>query len=206
MEKRPEYLKAVEEAEENDTICDVCGDGDSNVGNVILFCDGCNAAVHQDCYDLTELPKGDWFCNVCEDILVHQLGVRDVLHVTPQDNGDSSVISNELSDLEDTSCLILDRLHELRAKVHCCICGYSQGAMMPTLTKGQYAHVCCALWHPNCKIVNNHPLCSQPDFIPILNPNQPIEEKKMDIVEVKKDNTPILSQSSDDVVLIPINQ
>ena len=30
-------------------------------------------------------------------------------------------------------------------------------------------------------------------------------EKKMDIVEVKKDNTPILSQSSDDVVLIPIN-
>lgn len=171
LEKRPEYVKAVEEDDYNDIICDVCGDGDSNIGNVILFCDGCNAAVHQDCYDVTDLPKGDWFCNVCEDILVNQLGVRDVLHITPQDANDTvSESGGEVNDLDnDTSaCPILDKLHELRAKVHCCICGFSKGAMMPTMNKGQYAHLCCALWHPNCKVVNSHPLCFQPVYVPCI--------------------------------------
>ena len=45
-EKRPDLVRE-EEEEENDAICEVCGDGDSNYGNVIIFCDGCNAAVHQ---------------------------------------------------------------------------------------------------------------------------------------------------------------
>ena len=152
-EKHPDLVKT--EEEDDDAICEVCGDGDSDYGNMILFCDGCNATVHQCCYDLTRLPQGDWFCNVCEDILVKQMGVRDVLHVTPKNTEASEAVE------EDSSMYtVLDRLHELRAKVHCCICGFSKGAMMPTLNEGEYAHVACALWHPYCSVTNTHPKCA----------------------------------------------
>ena len=152
-EKHPDLIKA--EEEDDDAICEVCGDGDSDYGNMILFCDGCNATVHQCCYDLTRLPKGDWFCNVCEDILVKQMGITDVLHVTPKNTE-----ASESAEEDSSVYTVLDRLHDLRAKVHCCICGFSKGAMMPTLNEGEYAHVACALWHPYCSVTNTHPKCA----------------------------------------------
>ena len=168
--KHPERVKE-EEEEENDAICEVCGDGDSNFGNVIIFCDGCDAAVHQCCYDLATLPKGDWFCNVCEDILVKKLGVRDVMHVTPKENAeDSDVVSGLTSGVEIESepsvGNVLDRLHEIREKVFCCICGYSKGAMMRTNEEGKYAHVACALWHPCCSVTNALPCCKEDMRVP----------------------------------------
>jgi hypothetical protein len=52
----------------DDAVCMACFDGASSGGNSILFCDGCNAAMHQCCYGVPEIPEGDFFCDRCKDV------------------------------------------------------------------------------------------------------------------------------------------
>ena len=51
--------------EEDDDVCAVCADGESVVGDPIVFCDGCDLAVHLGCYGIKRVPAGDWFCDAC---------------------------------------------------------------------------------------------------------------------------------------------
>mmetsp|Transcript_8530 Transcript_8530/g.31512 ORF Transcript_8530/g.31512 Transcript_8530/m.31512 type:complete len:1209 (+) Transcript_8530:178-3804(+) len=46
-------------------LCHVCCEGESTEENVILYCEGCNVAVHQVCYGVKEVPAGEWYCNAC---------------------------------------------------------------------------------------------------------------------------------------------
>lgn len=56
-----------EDAEEHeDVVCMVCFDGNSTDSNRILFCDGCNSAMHQSCYGIAEIPEGDFLCDRCK--------------------------------------------------------------------------------------------------------------------------------------------
>jgi NuA3 HAT complex component NTO1 len=49
--------------------CDICGEGDWEDDNNIIFCDSCNVAVHQVCYGAgaRHIPTGDdpWYCDAC---------------------------------------------------------------------------------------------------------------------------------------------
>ncbi|RHZ14812.1 hypothetical protein DYB37_002364 [Aphanomyces astaci] len=47
--------------------CQVCGDDESSETDPILYCDGCNVAVHQHCYGVRVIPPHDWFCDACQD-------------------------------------------------------------------------------------------------------------------------------------------
>lgn len=56
---------------EDDEVCTICLKPDSEPPNEIIFCDNCNMAVHQECYDIPVIPEDDWICRNCsqEDVV-----------------------------------------------------------------------------------------------------------------------------------------
>jgi hypothetical protein len=52
---------------ETEDFCSVCGDIYSyDDNNEIIYCDGCNVAVHQACYGVSKIPAGEWLCDRCK--------------------------------------------------------------------------------------------------------------------------------------------
>jgi origin recognition complex subunit 4 len=63
-----------DDEEEEEEVCSICKKPHSKPPNEIIFCDGCDMAVHQKCYNVPTIPEGDWLCRSCsqEDALVSQ--------------------------------------------------------------------------------------------------------------------------------------
>ena len=54
----------------NEGACVTCGVDDDDG----LLCDGCDAVFHTACAGLTDVPEGDWFCQLCADAGVTEPG------------------------------------------------------------------------------------------------------------------------------------
>ncbi|KAK3339315.1 origin recognition complex subunit 4 C-terminus-domain-containing protein [Neurospora tetraspora] len=63
-----EEVDSEADGSDEDEVCVICSKPDTRKGNQIVFCDGCDKAVHQKCYGIPRLPKGDWFCRECVEL------------------------------------------------------------------------------------------------------------------------------------------
>ncbi|GMF13393.1 unnamed protein product [Phytophthora lilii] len=54
--------------QEEEGRCSVCLESESYDDDPIVFCDGCNVAIHQFCYGIRVVPSDKWFCDVCTEL------------------------------------------------------------------------------------------------------------------------------------------
>ncbi|KAI1505222.1 origin recognition complex subunit 4 C-terminus-domain-containing protein [Biscogniauxia marginata] len=78
-----------DEESEDDEVCAICSKPDSEPPNEIIFCETCDMAVHQKCYNVPVIPEGDWICRTCS-----QEDVISSIQATPKKQGKSSEVPN----------------------------------------------------------------------------------------------------------------
>jgi len=127
--------KAVEDAAlDEDARCVVCGFGDSDEPNEVLFCERCELAVHQRCYGVSQVPDGDWLCDPCTD-----------LERKERENNTEDIASRP-----DRSLRTPGDGKRLDPRNQCRLCPVFRGAMKRDLDAKDplgWMHVACALSH-----------------------------------------------------------
>ncbi|KAK6331574.1 nuA3 HAT complex component nto1 [Orbilia javanica] len=142
-----------------DSRCQICDDGECENSNAIVFCDGCNIAVHQDCYGVPFIPEGQWLCRRCS-LLAPRREVTCIF--CPNTDGafkmtDSSLWSHLLCAIWIPEVTISNMVYmepvegvelvpKSRWKLHCYICKQRMGACIQCSNKNCYLafHVTCA--------------------------------------------------------------
>ncbi|KAI9033629.1 PHD-zinc-finger like domain-containing protein [Phycomyces nitens] len=155
-----------------DSTCAICDDGECENSNAIVFCDGCNLAVHQDCYGIPYIPEGQWLCRKCM--------------VSPENPVSCLFCPNEGGAFKQTNtnkwghllCAIwipevglsnsvymepidnIDKVPRSRWKLTCYICRRREGACIQCDHKQCFVafHVTCARWARLCMRMKSHSL------------------------------------------------
>ncbi|QIW97228.1 hypothetical protein AMS68_002746 [Peltaster fructicola] len=144
--------------DEPDSKCAICDDGDCENANAIIFCDGCDLAVHQECYGVPFIPEGQWFCRKCKEI---GRGTPTCIFCPNVDGAFKQTTTLRWSHL---LCAIwipevtianptfmepitdVDKVPKGRWKLHCYICNQKMGACIQCSNKSCYLafHATCA--------------------------------------------------------------
>ncbi|KIJ65462.1 hypothetical protein HYDPIDRAFT_88395 [Hydnomerulius pinastri MD-312] len=134
---KPDYAMPSE-----DSTCAICDDSEGENSNAIVFCDGCNLAVHQetDCYGVPYIPEGQWLCRKCtvspenpvscilcpnEGGAFKQTVLGDWAHLLCAIWIPETRVSNEVFMEPITGS---DKIPKQRWKLKCSICGIREGA------------------------------------------------------------------------------
>lgn len=169
--------------QEVEAVCDICGDGEVEPDNSILFCEACNVAVHQFCYGVEEIPKGDYYCLPCRTlgrsrpppgvdpeplpIVCELCPIRDGAFVRTNMPGKEEkwvhvvcakwhgleYTDDELDCVEDCTEV---KHHFRRMGVKCELCLGERGAMVPcsNATCKKHFHVTCARAIGRMKVIH----------------------------------------------------
>ncbi|CAJ2506437.1 Uu.00g005670.m01.CDS01 [Anthostomella pinea] len=144
--------------EEQDSKCAICDDGDCENTNAIVFCDGCDLAVHQECYGVPFIPEGQWLCRKCQLI---GRGVPTCIFCPNSDGAFKQTNSSKWAHLlcamwvpEITlgnhtfmePVMDVEKVPKSRWKLTCYICNQQMGACIQCGNKACYQafHVTCA--------------------------------------------------------------
>jgi NuA3 HAT complex component NTO1 len=144
--------------EEQDSKCAICDDGDCENSNAIVFCDGCDLAVHQECYGVPYIPEGQWLCRKC------QLIGRGSTNCIFCPNNEGAFKQTTTSKWSHLLCAIwipevgignpslmepvtdVEKVPKSRWKLQCYICKQRMGASIQCSNKSCFVafHVTCA--------------------------------------------------------------
>ncbi|KAJ6624860.1 hypothetical protein B0H10DRAFT_2004445 [Mycena sp. CBHHK59/15] len=141
-----------------DSTCAICDDSEGENSNAIVFCDGCNLAVHQDCYGVPYIPEGQWLCRKCtvspenpvscilcpnEGGAFKQTTQGEWIHLlcaiwVPETRVANDVFMEPISGVE--------RISKQRWKLKCSICDTREGACIQCAKQSCFLafHVTCA--------------------------------------------------------------
>ncbi|KAF8376102.1 lin-49 [Pristionchus pacificus] len=172
---------SMDESEHLDDVCCICGDGDVENVNQIIYCDMCNIAVHQDCYGVPYIPEGQWLCRKCklspmESVKCELCPLRDGAFKQTSDGKWAHVkCAIWLNEVHFGNTAFLEPIEGVqnslrrRAKLRCLVCKVKGGACLQC-SKGSCVrsfHVTCAA-HANLQmIVDNEPDPNSPDGVSI---------------------------------------
>ncbi|KAF8989853.1 hypothetical protein BDQ17DRAFT_1372655 [Cyathus striatus] len=141
-----------------DSTCAICDDSEGENSNAIVFCDGCNLAVHQDCYGVPYIPEGQWLCRKCtvspenpvqcilcpnEGGAFKQTTSGDWVHLLCAIWIPETRVANEVFMEPITG---VDRISKSRWKLRCSICDFRDGACIQCSKASCFLafHVTCA--------------------------------------------------------------
>lgn len=185
VQRKIDIQKAIEAQQEEDdnAVCDICGDGESSGENRIIFCDSCDVSVHQHCYGVDIVPKGDYFCRACEFFKKHKSPS------VPTDEGDGNPghqqTSSQIKNGQNICIPVANGSERIRAQppIVCELCPKKSGAFVQTQTdeditkitaaSSRWAHFLCAKWQ-GLNIVENLYIDNLPVFM--IENVQPIKD------------------------------
>eukprot|EP01134_Creolimax_fragrantissima_P004387 CFRG4387T1 len=147
---------------DDEAVCVICNDGDTEAGNAILFCDYCNIPVHQDCYGVVLIPEGQWLCRRCSVCADGRLVTGDCKLCPSKGGAFKQTMEGEWMHVNCAMWIPevcfgneqylepimgVDKIPPARWKLKCYICGLNNnGACIQCSTKTCYAayHATCA--------------------------------------------------------------
>ncbi|KAI0022352.1 origin recognition complex subunit 4 C-terminus-domain-containing protein [Xylariomycetidae sp. FL0641] len=108
--------KSQQEDDEDEEVCAICSEPDSEPPNEIVFCEHCDMAVHQKCYNVPVIPDGDWLCRSClqEDAVPASVRAPAKSKVASKKATETPDIPNFEKHLQRMQRVLLDRCSGVR--------------------------------------------------------------------------------------------
>lgn len=146
--------------------CEICGESDTSNCNVIVLCDDCDLAVHQECYGVSHIPEGPWLCRVCSEKARWRMSVspqcimcpwpRGALRKTSDHRWAHVLCAHFIPETGRTFSLSAPEavievigLDPARARLRCVLCrlDHTHGGGYPTQCSSK---LCSVAFHPIC--------------------------------------------------------